>query len=100
MAARPVSRISQATMPVIVLLPLVPAIATLGWPALTTSASSAGRGMRVSPSRAAACISGVLASTAVEWTKRPISRVIALPSWGRMAMPAERSRVATSRFFP
>ena len=53
-------------MPVTVLLPLVPAMATPGWPALTTSASSAGRGTSSMPSARAARISGVSASTAVE----------------------------------
>ncbi|OLC65264.1 MAG: hypothetical protein AUH76_02995 [Candidatus Rokubacteria bacterium 13_1_40CM_4_67_11] len=65
-AGLPASRTSHAIMPVIVLLPLVPAMATPGWPALTTSASSAGREMRASPRAVAACISGVDASTAVE----------------------------------
>ena len=65
-AGRPLSRNSQASIPVTVLLPLVPAIATPGWPAFTTSASSAGRGTSSTPSARAARISGVSASTAVE----------------------------------
>jgi len=53
-------------MPVMVLLPLVPAMATPGRPASTTSASSAGRGTRSMPYERAARTSGVSASTAVE----------------------------------
>jgi hypothetical protein len=63
---RPLSRSSQPSIAVIVLLPLVPAMATPGWPPLTTSASSAGRGTRSMPIARAARISGVSASTAVE----------------------------------
>ena len=65
-AATPLSRSSQATIPTIVLLPLVPATATPGRPALTTSASSAGRGTVSTPRVRAARISGVSASTALE----------------------------------
>ncbi len=49
-----------------VLLPLVPAIATPGEAVLTTSASSCGLGRHATPSERAARSSGVSASTAAE----------------------------------
>ena len=65
-AGRPASRTRYATRPVMVLLPLVPAMATPGRPAFTISASSAGRGTSSMPRAGAARTSGVSASTAVE----------------------------------
>jgi len=53
-------------MPTMVLLPLVPAIATPGAAVLTTSASSCGLGRQSRPSARAARNSGVSASTAAE----------------------------------
>ena len=53
-------------MPTIVLLPLVPAMATLGEAVLSTSASSCGLGRHAMPSARAARSSGVSASTAAE----------------------------------
>ena len=97
-APRPASRTIHPSMPVTVLLPLVPATATPGWPSLTISASSWGRDTRSTPSARAARISGVSASTAVENTKRSTSGVIAVPSWGQSAMPRLRSRRSTSAF--
>jgi len=87
-------------MPVIVLLPLVPAMATPGCPPFTSSASNAGRLMRHRPSATAARISGVDASTAVEWTKRSMAGVTALPSCGRSSTPSARSEAAISAFLP
>ena len=87
-------------MPTIVLLPLVPATATPGVAQLTTSASSRGRGTQSIPSARAARISGVSASTAVEYTKRLIAAVTAEPSCGPSSMPSRRSAPATSSFLP
>ena len=53
-------------MPTIVLLPLVPAMATLGDAASSTSARSCGRGRHAMVSARAARSSGVSASTAAE----------------------------------
>src|SRR5262245_57000652 len=75
-------------------------MATLGRPTLTTSASRAGRASRSMSSSFAACISGVAASTAAEYTKRSMPRWTAEPSWGRVAMPSSRRRTASSWFLP
>jgi len=53
-------------MPTMVLLPLVPEMATPGVAVLTTSASSCGRGRHGRPRARAALSSGVSASTAAE----------------------------------